>query len=472
MGKKKNKLKKIGESATLKSEENGVSDKTEVLDFDLNEILEREDNLNTDNIIKTTDEENLDDKSIKEPEKDVSSDKLDNEKKAERIEPISVKIDEKNTDDVKTTKSKKKEKKAALHSNDKHNGDKYIGYEIRVALALIAFIICLALSSIFLSKSFNVQNNDYVNYRESGGADYKVYLKKNDFYDQEYLGKDMVYVASLIKKIGVDFNYSFDISQNCNAKFRYDVVGRLVIRDTNGEHTFFEKEYKLVDGVEESINKQNRFSLNKNINIDYDYYNDLANKFKSNYGVDTTSSLIVSLKIQSSSGNDDNFDLNNNNAMSLTIPLSEKSINIKLDQQDINKSGTLKNKNMMIKRSYINIVLAIVFIALTGFFCIKTMKLLSYLHAKKSPYDKYIDKILREYDRLIVETSTVPSFEQNKVIKVERFQELLDVRDNLKLPIKYYVINKHQKSYFYISHDEEVYLLTVKAVDVENGKAK
>ena len=71
---------------------------------------------------------------------------------------------------------------------------------------------------------------------------------------------------------------------------------------------------------------------------------------------------------------------------------------------------------------------------------------------------------------MIVETETAPVINDNiNVIKVGKFQELLDVRDNLKLPIKYYVVNKHQKCYFFISHEEELYLLTIKEVDLEEG---
>ena len=78
--------------------------------------------------------------------------------------------------------------------------------------------------------------------------------------------------------------------------------------------------------------------------------------------------------------------------------------------------------------------------------------------------------MLREYDRLIVETETKPSMEGKNIVKILKFQELLDVHDNLKLPIKYYVINEHKECYFYINHNEEIYLLTIKAIDLENNK--
>lgn len=91
------------------------------------------------------------------------------------------------------------------------------------------------------------------------------------------------------------------------------------------------------------------------------------------------------------------------------------------------------------------------------------------METNKSPYDKYINKILNEYDRLIVETTTAPDIENKNIIRIDSFNELLDVRDNLSLPIKYYIITKHQKCNFYINHNDELYLLTIKAVDIEKN---
>ena len=87
---------------------------------------------------------------------------------------------------------------------------------------------------------------------------------------------------------------------------------------------------------------------------------------------------------------------------------------------------------------------------------------------KKTSYDKYINKILNEYDRLIVESTTEPDIKHSNIIKLPNFRELLDVRDNLKLPIMYYVVVKYHKSYFYIKNNNDIYLLINKAADLDN----
>ena len=47
---------------------------------------------------------------------------------------------------------------------------------------------------------------------------------------------------------------------------------------------------------------------------------------------------------------------------------------------------------------------------------------------------------------------------------------MLDARDNLKKPILYYNIVKHEKCYFYLENENTVYLLILKAVDIETEK--
>ena len=50
---------------------------------------------------------------------------------------------------------------------------------------------------------------------------------------------------------------------------------------------------------------------------------------------------------------------------------------------------------------------------------------------------------------------------------VNSFSELLDVRDNLRVPIMFYIVSPHIKSKFYIKYGDDLYLLTIKAVDLE-----
>ena len=226
---------------------------------------------------------------------------------------------------------------------------------------LFAFLVILFsfLAAFFLKRCFAIVGEQNITYQENSSLDYKVYLKDNDFYDNEYLDKNMVYVASLIDKIDVDFDYIFRIDKKSNIDFEYDIVGKLVIGDTANKNVFFEKEYVLLENTKDSMTKDGLHEINKSVSIDYGQYNDLANQFKSKYGVDTDSKLIVYLNIHEKSKDNANFA--NNSNMSLTIPLSLKAINITMDYSEVNKTSKLVRDSEVVISNYLFLVLGSLF---------------------------------------------------------------------------------------------------------------
>lgn len=319
--------------------------------------------------------------------------------------------------------------------------------------------------------SLNFVEQKSINYSERSGLDYKVYLKENDFYEEEYLGKNMSYIASLIDNVNVSFNYNFISDENLDLNFNYKIVGKLVIADTDGKKSYFEKDYLLMDTKNLSMTDSKNQSIAENIVIDYDYYNSLANDFKTKYGVDTSSNLIVYLTIDKSNADTEKtVIINNASLMSITIPLSEKAIDIKMNYNEINDTNSLISKSNVIIDDIIYMVIAVILLIISIVMFVKVVRYLMLLRSNSNSYDKYISKLLTEYDRLIVETSTGPITNGDNIIKINKFQELLDVRDNLKLPIMYYSITKHQKCCFYITYENKIYLHTVKAIDFEVSK--
>ncbi|MGM9879176.1 MAG: DUF5305 family protein [Bacilli bacterium] len=344
----------------------------------------------------------------------------------------------------------------------------YLGFKTRVILLIIAFSLCFSCSLIFLQKSLEFKEVDIINYKETSNLDYKVYLKKNDFYDKEYLDKDMVYVASLIDNVKIDFNYNFDIDDNIPLKVDYKIIGKLLIQNETEDKTYFQKDYNLVSKKGYEL-KNKKIEIDEKIKIDYDYYNDIANKFKMSYGVNTKSFLKVFLIVDKFSSKN-NISIPKNSVMYVSIPLSEKSVSIKLNYNKINESNNIVDDSNIVVKNLPFIALTIILVISSIILIIKIVRMLSLVVRKKTKYDKYISKLLIKYDRVIAENSTGPILENKQIIKIKKFEELLDVRDNLKLPILYYNTVPHQKCCFYIMHDSELYMHIVKAIDLEERK--
>lgn len=360
----------------------------------------------------------------------------------------------------------KTEKKSFLN-NVTNKSEHYVDYKTRLLANSLTFIALFIITIIFLQGAFSKTTNQMINYNEMSNLDYKVYLKENNFYESDYLGKNKVYIANLIDNIEINFRYNYNIEKPSNVDFNYSIVAKLTIDDGSSKNNYFEKEYVLLNNQRKSIKSGTNYNLNEKVKIDYAYYNNLANSFKQQFGLDTTSYLTVYLRVNKNTNIENASNAVENSTMFVKIPLSEKAINIELNYQDINNSNyVIQNIDTKTDNIIFGILSIISLIAMLVF-GIKTLRLLILLRGKKSIYDKYVEKILNEYDRLIVENGTGPDTSNTNVIKISKFEELLDVRDNLKLPIMYYVVTKHTKCCFYIKHNDDLYLLTIKSVDLE-----
>lgn len=376
---------------------------------------------------------------------------------------------------TKSATTKKSVKKDVIVGNEifdniKPIRRKHFGFGFRVGF--LSFLFCAFLfASIFLIiTAITFENAVYTNYSERSTLDYKVNLKPNNYYETDVLTKNMnvtAYIASLIDSIDAVYNYNFDIDNNIKMDFTYDVIAKLSITDEHEENVYLEKEYTLLSDKIAKLDNDKHLSINETVKIDYNYYNNIANGFKAAYGVNSKSNLLVMLRIRKSNDNETTTILNGNSVQQLKIPLSERAINIKLDYTDLNNNSLVISEENVNINNTIKLVAGVVCLLFALYNALKVVRLFEKSSIKANKFDKYVNKILRTYDRLIVESRNKINLEDYQIIKVNKFEELLDVRDNLKLPINYYVVTPHQKAEFYII-STNVYMYTVKEVDLEN----
>lgn len=342
----------------------------------------------------------------------------------------------------------------------------YANYCLRVTLMTITCLLLLIGGIVSFIYATNHVAAEKVNYSEKGNVDYLVYLNENDFYEDDSLLPGMSYIASIIKNITINYNYTFKIDKEINANFYYDIVGTLVISDASEENVFFTKDYSLLKDQTEKVAQGNRVDISKSVTIDYASYNKLAQSFKETYGVDTVSSLTVSLKLNKLSENTYQ-DFNKEKVISLKIPLTEKAVNIQMKPVELTTNSQIIKEEDFKINNYPLFILSIIIFILLLILITKIIQYLLLLIPKKNKFQKKVNKILKTYDRLIANVKTLPNFNDYDIYKIDSFSELVDIRDNLKLPIMYYNVKENEKCYFYIESNNKLYLLTLKAVDFE-----
>ena len=362
------------------------------------------------------------------------------------------------------------EKKEFLRRK-KLNSKKYYSFNTRFTISFVIFLVLFVTSIVLILMSLSKINEQTVDYKESSKVDYKVLLKDNTQYDEKYFknnSQPKIYISSLIKNIDTNFDYEFSINEKSNIEFEYNIIAKLVILNIDSTKVFYDDEIELIGNKKVKLTNEKKLNIHENIMLDFDYYNNLANSFRQKYGLNTNSYIEIILNVKGKNL-DDIFDLNDKYKRSIKIPLSQQEVDIQIADDNastvhkvITKNKLLVSNRLCISIGLISLVIAIIcFVKMINMF----MKVYS---PKNTKYDKYIKKILKEYDRLIVNTTTAPDITNYRIVRINSFAELLDVHDNLNLPIRYYVITEHHKSIFYVTHNNEVYVYIVKAVDLGN----
>lgn len=366
---------------------------------------------------------------------------------------MKAREDTNNTREVKAKRSPLLEKEVSVVPK-KHKR------KISLVSYILLFVISLAICLLFASKTVERRRLTPINYTQKGNVDYKVYLNKNEFYTEKYLDMNKAYIASLINYIDVNFNYDFNITWKTDIVFDYRIVGELVIENSNGSSRYLEKEYTLLESKKKKLVEDNKINILENIKIDYAYYNQLANSFKSTYGVDINSYLNVYLEVKPQTDENSDYEINEINKVSLRIPLSEKAIEIHLDagNQSVVKQIMAKGK-VIFSLKYL--ILEILLFLPACVLLVLIIKRILILTNRYTLYDRFIRKILKQYDRLIVETNSPLKTRGYNTIEVKNFIELLDAHDNLKLPIIYLNTKEHEEGIFYIINNNDIYMFNV-----------
>lgn len=339
---------------------------------------------------------------------------------------------------------------------------------------LIPSIILLLISLLLIKNSVQL-NGKIINlgYSENGYADYKVYLKKNSYYDKKFLPSGMKYVANIINSINSKFNYEIHADENMNFKYKYKIVGELVISDPiDTSKVLHTKKYDLLKEKTETINSNN-FVINEDIDIDYDYYNSYVNSYKMDYGLAVDSKLVVTMDIKVEGIYEEEIEkLNREQQLQISIPLSEQTINIDILSDKINENGNISTPIKANIKNKLLFVLAIMILLIS----LSGISLAIYLYLqnrKKNIYNITVNKILKEYDRIIV-NGNVELNENNIPNKIypETFEEMVDASQTLNAPILYYEVIKNEKCFFVIIKGDTMYKYRLTRAYLEKKEAE
>lgn len=334
-----------------------------------------------------------------------------------------------------------------------------------VCLIIIFFILSLSFFLIYLKKN-QVQ---YIKYDETSNIDYKVLLKENDFFDNNYLESNKKYIASLIDYITADFNYNLSLEEkDIEYKYSYRIESIIDVKEVDSDVSLFNKMEKILDNQEKQTTSK-EISIKESINIDYNKYNDLIENFVSIYDLDDVESTLTINMYISVFGSCEDFEENQTqeSVISLSIPLTTKTIAIDIGNDLINTENNVmqcetSNSNYLFLL-FIGIIFAIIDLVLI----IYTIRYEIKTRTAENIYEKELKKILNNYSSYIQTLDSDFDFSDYKLLKVNTFTDMLEIRDTIRQPILLKENGDKTGAYFVIpSNTKVLYVYRLKVSDI------
>jgi len=331
---------------------------------------------------------------------------------------------------------------------------------------IITFLLSL---SLFIMHSERNENY-YIEYDEKSNIDYQVYLKENEFFENDFLGNDKEYVASLIDYINADFNYKLSLDEgNVEYKYSYRVEANVSVKRKSGGNYIYNTKETLVDRVENETNNK-EVNIKESLKLDYNYYNDLINRFINVYSLDDIESVLTINLYVNVVGSCEEFKENasKESVMSLNIPLTTKTVAIEMSDDLINTENNVmqckKDDGNSILFCIAGVIFALADVALVVLMCRYIIR----TRTAENIYERELKKILNNYSSYIQKLTNDLDFKKYQILKIDTFTDMLEIRDTIRQPI---LMNENEEktgAYFVIPSSSKIlYVYRLKVSDIK-----
>ncbi len=358
--------------------------------------------------------------------------------------------------------------------------------------SFVCIIALLSLLSIgFFFVYINKSKNYSVSYKETSNIDYKVFLKDNEFFDEEYLGLDSKYIASLIKNIEANFKYEISMNEkNVDYKYSYRIDAHVDVTETKSSKPLYSKTTNLMKSDEKSASSKQNVKINEKLDINYNNYNDLIKQFVSIYGLDDINSTLTVSMFINVLGSCESFenDSNNESVISLVIPLTTKTVGIDIKNNLIEASDNVIICNDASALTIIYIFISVLFLSVDLFFIYRLVCYIIKTRTAETIYDIELKKILNYYHSYIQRIRNNIDLKNGSVLKIddhliykgcqffklESFTDMLEIRDSLNAPILMSTNDTNTATYFIILdvNNKAVYTYGLRVTDIKKQMKK
>ena len=337
---------------------------------------------------------------------------------------------------------------------------KSMKYGITIFAIILMLLSFFSLEQNLSKENIKTKTKEIYKYTNKFNYDYKVNLIENKYMNEEDDDKTLVYVTDLIDTTQIFMNYEYLADKESQIKYDYLIEGNMkVVYIKDGE------EQKIIDEKETIIEKNdqefsgNDLKINESFDIDLKSKNEMLNDFKQKMGMNIDAKYIITLKVKVNTNIEEN-EVNSDYQSIVQINLAEKTTKISGENNKEEIKYISKEYNVSVEKNIYIIIFDIILIVIS-------IIILIYLRGFKiannitNEYRKELNKILKLCQDKIVQVNTNPN-ENDNIIDVKDFEEIVKVSEELFKPILYYFDNENQEAIFCVITGKITYRFILK----------
>lgn len=323
-------------------------------------------------------------------------------------------------------------------------------------IAAIGFIIFLRT---MLKGRYEDKKEEILSYSNKAAVNYRVEVSPNSIYEEKNLGEGKVYITEYADTIHTVLNYYFQCQEQADVFLEYEVnaVMEGLLRDDKESKQIWSKKINLQPKTQLKL-ENNKFQ--KELPIDIKGYNhtikEILAQLNANFNNRLTVVWDISIKGRSSKG-----EFFEKLSPTMEIPLGESyfEVNGQLSQD---KKGSIEAVRKRVSTKYITNILISSLMLIVSVLCFIYILLLLVPGNGKSVSARRINRILKNYEEMLVALKDEPLEGSEAIIKVLDMNGLVKIADDLDKPIFYkYFMNIKDIKYFCVIDNKKAYVYQV-----------
>lgn len=345
----------------------------------------------------------------------------------------------------------------------------------RRMIAIVFSLVFAIISSILLYTSYKVvdpvENESLFVYRTDKNVNYRVQLSQNTYIQSNPQEMGKLYIARLVQSIPATMRYQYHSTDQADLDYTYRIDAAIhasykTSSDSEEQKQVWVKRYTVADEQKNQVAGKNNVTIEEDINIDYQKYRGEVERFQKEMGLSVDAVLQVDMIVEMSGTTTTGEQFRDAETVSFKVPLNKDVFGITIPESNNREKTIEQNQEHTTPVNSVIFTIGIVTSAIAVLWIV--ILVVELLNGPRKPaFKRYLDKILSEYDDIIVETLTPIKKVNYTVINVKNMNEMVDLEQELRIPILYYYNEITQEATFTIIKDKMLYLYQLDRYDLD-----